>query len=278
MKRLCVLAVLAVLALAIKAQQSSELNEADRQKLEQYQQQVAELDKKLDSLQAKVKEQPERMAEIREKAMAVYEQKLELELRIIRENPNNLIPVFFIKDVVRGFDYDQLKELCDSNRAYYHHPAMELPKRLLANMEKRAPGKMYMDMTISDQYGNQRKLSDWVGKGHYVLIDFWASWCGPCRQEMPNVVANYEKYHSKGFEIIGISFDQNADAWKKAVEQMKMKWPQLSDLGGWKSAAASVYGISAIPASLLLDGTGKIVAGDLRGDKLGEKLMEIYGF
>ena len=94
---------------------------------------------------------------------------------------------------------------------------------------------------------------------------------------MPNVVANYEKYHAKGFEIIGISFDRSADPWKKAVEQMNMKWPQLSDLGYWQSAAAGVYGINSIPASILFDGSGKIIATNLRGEKLGEKLKELYG-
>jgi len=174
--------------------------------------------------------------------------------------------------------YDQLKQLCDPARPYYDHPAMKMPRRLLEGLEKRAPGKLFTDMTIPDMSGKERKLSEWLGKGQYVMIDFWASWCGPCRQEMPNVVANYKKYHEKGFEIIGISFDRSAEPWKKAVEQMGMTWPQLSDLGYWQSAAAGVYGISSIPASILFDGQGKIIATDLRGEKLGEKLQQLYGF
>ncbi|MCR5679925.1 MAG: TlpA family protein disulfide reductase [Prevotella sp.] len=136
----------------------------------------------------------------------------------------------------------------------------------------------FTDMSIKDMNGRTHKLSEWVGKGNYVLIDFWASWCGPCRREMPNVVTNYSKYHKKGFEIIGISFDQKAAAWKDAVKQMGMKWPQLSDLGGWGSAAVEVYGVYSIPSNILFDKKGRVVAHDLRGEQLGTKLKEIYGF
>ena len=95
---------------------------------------------------------------------------------------------------------------------------------------------------------------------------------------MPNVVANYEKYHAKGFEVVGVSFDNSAEAWKSAIKNIGMKWPNISDLKGWKCAAAPLYGINAIPANVLLDGEGKIVATDLRGEDLGEKLKGIYGF
>ena len=151
-------------------------------------------------------------------------------------------------------------------------------KELSASVQQQEGDKMYIDMTIPDMDGQQRSLSEWVGKGQYVMLDFWASWCGPCRMEMPNVVANYAKYHEKGFEIIGISFDREAEAWKNGVKRLGMTWPQLSDLGGWRSGAVRVYGVRSIPASILFDGTGKVVAVNLRGELLGEKLKEIYGF
>lgn len=137
-------------------------------------------------------------------------------------------------------------------------------------------GMKFTELEMNDLEGKPVKLSQWAGKGKCVLIDFWASWCGPCRQEMPNVVANYKKYHDKGFVIVGVSFDSKGDAWKKAVSELGMTWPQMSDLKGWESAGAKAYGITSIPASVLLDGEGKIIGMNLRGEALGEKLAEIY--
>ena len=137
-------------------------------------------------------------------------------------------------------------------------------------------GMKFTELEMNDLEGKPVKLSQWAGKGNCVLIDFWASWCGPCRQEMPNVVANYKKYHDKGFEIVGVSFDSKGDVWKKAVSELGMTWPQMSDLKGWESAGAKVYGITSIPASVLLDAEGKIIGMNLRGEALGEKLAEIY--
>ena len=196
---------------------------------------------------------------------------------IIRDNQNNQIPVTYINDAMYALGYEGLKSALNPQSAYYSNPQLSKAKMLLASYEKRAPGTPYKDIAMKDMNDKDVTLSQWVGQGNYVLIDFWASWCGPCRQEMPNVVRNYEKYHSKGFEIVGISFDQKKDAWVKAVKQMNMTWPQMSDLKGWKCAASPLYGIMSIPSSILIDPQGKIIAIDLRSKALGEKLKEIYG-
>lgn len=112
-------------------------------------------------------------------------------------------------------------------------------------------------------------------KGKYVLVDFWASWCGPCRGENPNVVAAFNKYKDKGFTVFGVSFDQNKDKWMQAIAADKLAWTHVSDLKGWGNEAGKIYGITSIPQNLLLDKEGKIVAKNLRGADLDAKLAEI---
>lgn len=122
--------------------------------------------------------------------------------------------------------------------------------------------------------GKILKLSDLRGK--YVLIDFWASWCGPCRRENPNVVRMYERYKEKGFEILGVSLDQNKDAWLNAITADGLKWLQVSDLKGWANAVAKNYEVNSIPKTILVDPKGVIVAKDLRGPSLENMLSQIF--
>ncbi len=114
-------------------------------------------------------------------------------------------------------------------------------------------------------------------RGKITLIDFWASWCAPCRRENPNVVKVYNKYHSKGFDILGVSLDQDADRWREAIQKDGLPWHHISDLGGWQSKHAALYSVQSIPTTVLVDKDGKILARNLRGEQLEMKLKEIFG-
>jgi len=144
---------------------------------------------------------------------------------------------------------------------------------MISSMSKTSIGVVAPDFTQNDPSGNPVSLSSL--RGQYVLVDFWASWCQPCRQENPNIVNAYNTYKDKGFTILGVSLDQDSTAWKKAIADDKLTWNHVSDLKYWDNAAAKTYGIRSIPASFLLDKEGKIIAKDLRGEALAAKLAEL---
>lgn len=143
-------------------------------------------------------------------------------------------------------------------------------KGRVAKLKTVAIGQITPDFTMNNVTGNPIKLSDVYSKNEYTLIDFWASWCGPCRRENPNVVAVFNSFKVKGFGVFGVSLDDDKENWLKAISDDKLTWPHVSDLKKWKNAAAAIYVVNSIPSNLLVDKTGKIIGRNLREEKLRE--------
>lgn len=163
------------------------------------------------------------------------------------------------------------KKMEEGHHYYYFQQMVDERKAEMAT----AVGQQYTDLAMPNPKGKTIRVSDYVKKNKYTLIDFWASWCGPCRAEMPTVVKAYGLYHKKGFEVVGVSFDSNKAAWVKAIAQLKLSWPHMSDLKGWGCAASAVYNVKGIPANVLVDSQGVIVAKNLRGENLLNELAKL---
>ena len=226
-------------------------------------------------------EREKKQTEITGGLMIVMMKMMEGVEKIFKEERESLIPVAFISDYQQLFGQEKFDSVIATKPAYANHPiakrVIEQAAREKAQEAKKNAfiGQQFTDLEEADVDGKMHKLSEYVGKGKWVLVDFWASWCRPCLQEMPNVVAAYEKYHAKGFDVVGLSFDNKKEPWVKAIADQKMPWVHLSDLKGWRTVASEVYDVNSIPDNLLIDPQGKIVARGLRGEGLQAKLKEI---
>lgn len=194
----------------------------------------------------------------------------------IKKHPKSAVSGYIIYQEYNnpGVSMQELEEAVGSlDKSILNTKFGKLAQNRLNMMRGTSVGYPALNFSQNTPDGKAVQLSDYKGK--YVLVDFWASWCGPCRAENPNVVAAYNKFKDKGFTILGVSFDQNKDAWLKAIEKDNLTWTHVSDLKGWGNEVGKLYGISSIPQNILVDKDGKIVGKNLRGQALEEKLAEI---
>ena len=192
----------------------------------------------------------------------------------IKANPQSIVSAIALQSIMTGMADSTVANLYNGlDTAVQNSMYGERIGTMVAMAQKTSIGSAAPDFTMSTPQGDSFSLSSLKGK--YVLIDFWASWCGPCRAENPNVVATYQKYQDKNFTILGVSLDNDEAAWKKAIKDDHLNWHQVSDLKQWDNAAAKLYGVQAIPANFLLDPDGKIIAKDLRGPELQQTLAKV---
>ena len=218
----------------------------------------------------------EQKAKIEAKATELENKSSEYIYNFIDANITNPVGIHLWPGNSYGMELSQLQALATKVPAEYqsNERIAKLLNRIKV-LEKTAVGQKFTDFTLPSPEGNPVKLSDIIAKNKYTLVDFWASWCGPCRAEMPNVVAAYKEYNKKGFGIVGVSLDSKAEAWKQAIKDMDMTWDHMSDLKYWESEGAALYGVNSIPATVLIAQDGTIIARNLRGAAIKEKLAEL---
>ncbi|WP_045688138.1 MULTISPECIES: redoxin family protein [Hymenobacter] len=215
------------------------------------------------------------MAAIQRQAEALQTQGQAEVRQLVRQNPGSVVSAFVVSGVLNPEENFGLADTV-ATQLKKTMPDSRYTKSLVARLEPMratAVGSVAPEINLAAPDGKPVTLTSLRGK--YVLIDFWASWCGPCRRENPNVVKAYNKYKGKGFEIYGVSFDQDRGKWLNAIKSDGLTWTHVSDLKGWESAAGQSYSIKSIPASILLDPQGRIIGKNLRGEALEAKLASV---
>lgn len=204
-------------------------------------------------------------------------------MKIYRENYSNIIGLYIIDTFMsvplqKRFleDKDFGTTLDNIDRKYENTVIVKDLRKKRYEIYVKTPGYDFIDLCLNDENGKKHWLKEWCGKNNYVLVDFWASWCGPCMGEMPYLLQNYAKYHERGFEIVGVSLDDSSVSWKNCIKKNNMTWPQLSDLKGWQSVVCGLYAVRSIPSNILVDPNGKVIAVNLRGEALTHMLQGIF--
>lgn len=236
------------------------------------------LNKEFDSKSVADQQDPTYIRSLEERAAAIHAKTIEAKLAYVAKHPKSFMSLMALNSTLApGFDAIKMEQIFLGLDPSLQQAVLGKEVALrIATVKKTQEGVEAPDFTQPDINGHMVQLSDYRGK--YVLIDFWASWCAPCRRENPNLVKAYATYKDKGFEILGVSMDKAADKekWLKAIEADGLTWTQVGDLKGWENTAGVLYEVKAIPTNFLVDPSGKIVAKELRGAALQKKLAEIF--
>lgn len=214
---------------------------------------------------------------LRDELNSISDELTQLKKDFIKNNPGSYFTPLLIADISPMLQVDELEadlNILDTNVAKVDY--VSTLKEQVKVMKTVAVGQKAPDFTMNDVDDKPVTLSSKVGS-KLLLIDFWAGWCGPCRRENPNVVKIFNEFHKKGLDIIGISLDQTKEVWTRAIKDDKLTWTQVSDLRYWENAAAKLYAVTSIPSNFLLDDKGIIIARNLRGETLYNKVKEILG-
>ena len=207
----------------------------------------------------------------------IYNEMVKYQQEFAYQNLDNILGAYLVSSYSMVFDKDfTAKCLAELPEKWNDYEGIIKLREALAVEAKTAEGQPITDFTMPDPKGKDVSLSQFIKKNKLTLVDFWASWCGPCRKAIPGVKALYEKYRKQGFGVVGVSFDSKKEAWVKAIKDLDLPWPQMSDLKGWDCLASDLYNIKAIPFTLLVTKDGTIVARNIDGEELLEQRIQEY--